>query len=133
MVFSIKTKVLNQVTQDSISHYPREICGLFVCTNKSQIIDQFISIKNISKMENQFTFDPEDFVKAIYKVENDNARIIGVVHSHPNTDAYPSVNDITNWHYSEWSYWIYSNKTNKLMAYTIKNKQMQEISYHVID
>jgi len=111
---------------------PYEACGLLVSNEETQIIDTFIPIRNISINPRQFQFDPKAFIQNLNKLENTNKKWVGVIHSHPNTNAFPSHRDIENWFYSHLSYWIYSLPNDDLQAYFIRDKKTERIDFNII-
>jgi len=105
---------------------------LLVSSFGEKKIDGFIPVKNTSdNPTNQFHFDPKNFIPQIYDLENKGVKWIGVIHSHPQTSAFPSLEDISNWHYPELSYWIYSLKDDQLKAYSIKEGKVKAIEYRI--
>lgn len=130
-MYYINSEIFNNFVDYFRSVYPFEGCGLLVGTTSPEIIDLFIPIPNVSSNSSLFKFEPNKFIQCIHGFENSNKHWIGVIHSHPMTEAYPSITDVNDWYYNDLSYWIYSLKNKSLKAYTISNKKILQKSYSV--
>ena len=130
-------KITKLTTMEIINYFnlmlPEEACGLLVSEKNNQIINSFISIPNVSidKLQ-QFRFDPKAYIEAIYNIEHRDGKILGIVHSHPTSDPFPSNEDLENWYYYDLSYWIYSFKNNSLNAYYITENKIGMLEYKII-
>lgn len=84
---------MSTITEDMLKHakdeYPRECCGLLLHTIHGVIYFRCTNVA-INPLED-FTISGSDYVLASKK-----GKIVGVVHSHPNAKAYPSVTDIAS-------------------------------------
>jgi len=78
--------------EDIVAHaasvYPLESCGL-IYSNAG--VPTYFPCRNISKDPNNFTIDPEDWVKC-----EELGEILKVVHSHPNLSPMPSQADLVS-------------------------------------
>lgn len=128
----INKSVIDHFTSYSKSLMPNEACGLLVSSNDHQIIDTFVPIPNISNNPHQFYFEPKTFIRTLYEIEKDSTKWVGVIHSHPTTQAYPSMVDINNWYYSDLSYWIYSLRDGELSGYYIEGGSVRALDYEVL-
>lgn len=82
---------------------PLEACGLLIgapgrCTS-------FVRTDNMAKSAIVYTVDPKAHLRAEIAAENAGEAVIGVMHSHTHTDAFPSATDIAaapdpSWHYA---------------------------------
>lgn len=121
----IKQKALNDVIDYMKGFISREACGLFISTNQRNSIDSFIPIPNVSENPHfEFRLSPQEYIKELHRIENEGHELLGIIHSHPNSSAYPSSLDINNWHYPNLSYWIYSIEENMLKGYIIKGNNI---------
>jgi len=119
----IKEQIVRDFSSYAISLIPNEACGMLVSFNDSKIIDTFIPIPNNStNTKYEFNLEPSSFIPMLYKIDKLGGNWVGLIHSHPNSPAYPSRADIDNWHYPDLSYWIYSFKEKNLRAYYIIDK-----------
>lgn len=73
--------------------YPLEACGVLSATDIDAPIAAFAPISNAADSSRVFTLDPLQFDKADRAAEKAGLQIVGVVHSHTHTVAFPSPTD----------------------------------------
>jgi proteasome lid subunit RPN8/RPN11 len=101
-----------QVTQDVhaalVGHaydgLPLEACGLLGGDAASATATVFYPCANEAASSRVYTLDPRDHLRAERDAEARGLEILGVVHSHTHTEAYPSATDVAQapdptWHY----------------------------------
>ena len=86
----------------ALDGYPLEVCGLFA--GSGDRVDVFYPCRNAAQSAKVYEVDGRDFLKADRDAEARGIELIGVMHSHTHTDAFPSPTDIDqapdpNWHY----------------------------------
>lgn len=101
---SITASVLEQIGEHAISCYPEEACGLLVGTSATTTVTEFHPCTNIARSARVYTLDPLQHLRIDRDVENRGIEVIGVIHSHTHTEAYPSATDVAEapdpaWHY----------------------------------
>lgn len=100
----ISATVLQQIGAHAISCYPEEACGLLVGTSATSTVLEFHSCVNIARSARVYTLDPGQHLRIERDAENRGLEVIGVMHSHTHTEAFPSSTDIAQapdpaWHY----------------------------------
>ena len=65
-------------------------------------------MSNTDKSRTTFFMDPREQLKAMKEIRNLGLEMVGIYHSHPETDAYPSAHDVELAYYPEVSYVIVS-------------------------
>jgi proteasome lid subunit RPN8/RPN11 len=81
-----------------------------------------------------YTIDPRDHLRAERDAEDRGWEIIGVVHSHTHTEAYPSPTDVAQAPDPSWYYAIVSlrDETNpSLRSYRIVDGEVTEVPVQV--
>jgi len=83
---------------------PVEACGLLGGEPAAGRADLFYPCANTADSSKLYTVDPTDHLRADRDAEDHGLEIIGVMHSHTHTDAYPSPTDVAQapdpmWHY----------------------------------
>jgi proteasome lid subunit RPN8/RPN11 len=73
--------------------YPLEACGVLLGESVAAPVRGFRPIRNAADSSRVFTLDPLGFDRADRAAERDGLQIVGVVHSHTHTVAYPSPTD----------------------------------------
>lgn len=113
-------ELTSEIHDAMVSHakdgLPNEACGLFAATaedatRQQPIMDgdevtyteydtqpirvaRFFPMKNAAASETIYRFDPEEYLRVIRETDTAGLEIIGVMHSHPATEAYPSPTDV---------------------------------------
>lgn len=79
--------------------YPLEACGLLLGSNDAQlscaVVERFVAIDNAAASAKLYALDGSQFSKAALAADRDGLDIVGVVHSHTHTRAYPSPTDVS--------------------------------------
>jgi proteasome lid subunit RPN8/RPN11 len=83
---------------------PDEACGLLVGRLAPPSVVRFHPSANLARSSKVYTVDPAEHLRADRAAEADGMEIVGVMHSHTHTDAYPSPTDVAQapdpaWHY----------------------------------
>lgn len=83
---------------------PDEACGLLIGDPDTSVAVSFHPTRNAAASAKLYSIAPMDFLDADDAAAEAGLAIIGVVHSHTHTDAYPSPTDIEQapdpgWHY----------------------------------
>jgi len=83
---------------------PDEACGLLAGPPGGDRATAFYRCRNAAASSRVYTIDPKDHLRADRDAEARGLEIIGVMHSHTHTDAYPSPTDLAQapdpaWHY----------------------------------
>lgn len=73
--------------------YPLEACGVLSATEPDAPIVDFTPITNAADSSRVFTLDHLQFDRADRAAEKAGLQVVGVVHSHTHTVAYPSPTD----------------------------------------
>lgn len=92
----------------SYDEFPLEACGLLVGThgvgNGAAVCSSFHGTTNTANSSKVYTVDAKQHLRVELDAEDRGLEVIGVMHSHTHTDAYPSPTDVSqapdpNWHY----------------------------------
>lgn len=84
--------------------YPYEVCGLLAGPPGTGQVTRFYPCENAAKSARVYTVSPRDHLRAERDAEDNGWEIVGVMHSHTHTEAYPSPTDVAaapdpGWHY----------------------------------
>ncbi len=101
---NISASALEQIGAHAISCYPEEACGLLIGQPASNTVLEFHSCVNVAQSARVYTLNPLQHLRIERDAENRGLEVIGVVHSHTHTEAYPSSTDVAQapdpaWHY----------------------------------
>jgi [CysO sulfur-carrier protein]-S-L-cysteine hydrolase len=83
---------------------PDEACGLFAGDPATGLTSVFYPCRNDAESSRVYTVDPRDHLRADRDAEGRGLEILGVMHSHTHTEAWPSPTDVDQapdpaWHY----------------------------------
>ncbi len=73
---------------------PDEACGLIVGRFGSDLVDRFVPLRNAAASSKIYEIDPADWAAAEDAADREKLAILGVVHSHTHSSAYPSPTDV---------------------------------------
>jgi proteasome lid subunit RPN8/RPN11 len=84
--------------------YPLEACGLLAGDPASATVRAFYPCENAARSARVYTVAPRDHLRAERDAEDRGWEILGVMHSHTHSEAYPSPTDVAAapdpaWHY----------------------------------
>ncbi len=108
-----------------------EICGFLVGTYDAapdRSARRYVKLTNVAASARYYAVDPAEHLRTERAAERDGLEIIGVVHSHTHTDAYPSPTDVAQAPDPSWSYAIVSlaHGPASLRSYLIVDGNIQE-------
>lgn len=103
----ITPELHTQLIAHALRGLPLEACGLLVGDSGDEAgrVVRFVPCRNAAESAVLYTVHPVDHLTADRAAEDEGLAIVGVVHSHTHTDAYPSPTDVASapdptWHYA---------------------------------
>lgn len=103
-------KLRRELVEEMIAHaqnnLPNEACGILAGTGGE--ILAFYPATNAEHSPTRYTIDPQELLRIFREVESKGWEVMGIFHSHPVTEAYPSPTDIRLAFYPEALYFILS-------------------------
>lgn len=105
----VSRAVIEQIGEHCIARYRapngfEEACGLLVGTSTNNTVTEFHPCVNVAASARIYELDAKQHMLIERDVENRGLEVIGVMHSHTHTEAYPSATDVARapdpgWHY----------------------------------
>lgn len=74
--------------------YPLEGCGVLLGPSGSDEVTRFAPIHNEAESARVYTLDGAEFAKVTLAADREGLDVVGVMHSHTRTAAYPSPTDV---------------------------------------
>ena len=116
--------ILSQSDKKILSEYsenqkPNESCALLFGKD-NQISDLFLT-ENIEKSPVNFTISNKQLIEGYKIAEEKKVDVIGIFHSHPNSDAYPSNTDKKFMQSNPVVWIIYSGINKNFRAYLLES------------
>jgi [CysO sulfur-carrier protein]-S-L-cysteine hydrolase len=107
---------------------PDEACGLFAGDPATGHVRVFYPCRNAAASSRVYTVDPRDHLAADRDAEKRGLELLGVMHSHTHTEAYPSPTDVNQAPDPGWHYVIVSLKREEpvLRSYRIVDGTITE-------
>jgi proteasome lid subunit RPN8/RPN11 len=107
---------------------PLEACGLLGGDPATGKVTVFYPCGNTAASARIYTVDPKDHLRADRDAEQRGLQLIGVMHSHTHTEAFPSPTDVAQAPDPSWHYVIVSLKREApvLRSYRIVHERVTE-------
>ena len=129
--------VLTQKEKDTlvahaIEQQPSESCAMLLGKKVGDTwnVKEVFLTQNIDNSQTSFTISPEELLKGYQLAEKMNLELVGVFHSHPNSDATPSDTDRKYMQNNPVPWIIFSGVTNGLKVYLL-DSDLVEISIKI--
>jgi proteasome lid subunit RPN8/RPN11 len=101
-------KQAEELIEHSKRESPNEACGILA--GKQGRVEKVYQMINTDKSTQTFFMEPKDQLRVTKEIRNLKLQMVGIYHSHLETEAYPSAHDIELAYYPEASYVIVSIK-----------------------
>ncbi len=116
--------ILSQTDKKILSEYsenqkPNESCAILFGKN-NQVLDLFLT-ENIEESPVNFTISNKQLIEGYKVAEEKKMDVIGIFHSHPNSDAYPSNTDKKFMQSNPVVWIIYSGINKNFKAYLLES------------
>ena len=112
-------------TLSNLAHLekPNESCAILSGTTngKKKFVKEVFITKNIEESPMNFTISNEQLILAYNMAEEKRMDIVGIFHSHPNSEAYPSETDRKFMSINPVVWVIYSGLTDDFKAYMLES------------
>ena len=107
------------LSEYSENQKPNESCAILFGKD-DQVLDLFLT-ENIEKSPVNFTISNKQLIEAYKIAEEKKMEVVGIFHSHPGSDAYPSDTD-KKFMQSNPVAWIIYSGINKILEHTCLNQ-----------
>lgn len=107
-MIAIRKKLFEEILSHLDREYPNEGCGLLSGKNGEAL--RVYPIRNIEQSPVSYLMDPREELDFFREIRKDNSGLVGIYHSHPASEAYPSGKDKDLAVYEEAFYLIVSLK-----------------------
>ena len=131
---AIKREILEVMVQHAREDAPLECCGLLM--GASETITHQRRMVNVLQSPNRYSIDPQALFDFFRDLRSLQLRHLGIYHSHPASEAYPSKTDVDESYYPDCTYFIVSLKdvqSPSVRAFSIAHRSIQERELQMID
>ena len=120
--------ILKQSDKKLLSQYsenqkPNEACAILFGKN-NEVLDIFLT-ENIEESPVNFTISNEQLIEGYKIAEDKKMDIIGIFHSHPNSDAFPSNTDKKFMQSNPVTWVIYSGINKNFRAFILESDSVE--------
>lgn len=121
---------MHLLIEHSKREVPSEACGILVgqCGGERKVKTVY-QMTNTDKSSSTFLMSPKEQLRVMKEIRNLGLQMVGIYHSHPETEAYPSMRDVEFAYYPGVSYVIVSlkDKDNPSMrSFKIEKEKITE-------
>ena len=113
-------KILSQYSENQ---KPKESCALLFGKD-NQVLDIFLT-ENIEESSVNFTISNEQLIEGYKIAEEKKMEVIGIFHSHPNSDAFPSNRDKKYMQSNPLVWIIYSGINKNFRAFILESDSVE--------
>ena len=113
-------KILSQYSENQ---KPKESCALLFGKD-NQVLDIFLT-ENIDESPVNFTISNEQLIEGYNIAEQKKMEVIGIFHSHPNSDAFPSSTDKKFMQSNPVVWIIYSGINKNFRAFILESDSVE--------
>ena len=107
-VLGLSRDVYDEILAHAVAGLPNEACGLFAAASEAADVAAFYPMTNAAASDRIYEFDGAEHLAAENRAEDAGLTVVGVMHSHTRSTAYPSPTDVAQagrfdplgvWHY----------------------------------
>ena len=111
----------DELVTHAVGQQPSESCAMLLGKKVDDMwdIEEVFLTQNIDCSQTNFTISPEELLKGYQLAEKMHLELVGVFHSHPNSDAIPSSTDKKFMQNNPVPWIIFSGVNNNLKAYLL--------------
>ncbi len=107
------------LTEHAEKEKPNESCAILF--GKDNLVTEVFLAKNIEESPVNFTISNEQLIEGYKIAEEKKLEVIGIFHSHPDSDAYPSNTDKKFMQSNPVAWVIYSGANKDFKAYLMES------------
>lgn len=98
-MITIPKFIIEKIIDHAKKEYPCECCGFLSGQDKQ--VSEFYMIGNDDQSRKTYFMNPKELLAAQKDMREKKNELIGIYHSHPHTEAYPSKTDIEKAHWPD--------------------------------
>ncbi|MDG2029258.1 MAG: M67 family metallopeptidase [Acidimicrobiales bacterium] len=126
-MLEIPASIYAEMTGHAILGLPDEACGLFAGAFGGDRVERFFPMANAAKSSQIYELDGQEMMDVERTADDAGIAVIGVMHSHTHTTAYPSPTDVADAaRFDPFGAWRFIIVSLKLPDPSLR-------SYHILD
>ncbi len=125
-MFTIPKHIIDKIREQAKEEAPNEACGYLGGTDSTA--NSCYPLRNVDESPEHFSFDPSEQFKTLKEAREAGENLIAVYHSHPDTPARMSDEDLRLANDTSMLYIIYSLADNETKAFRVdRRKNIEEV------
>src|SRR5258706_6233557 len=130
----IKREILGAIVRQAKEEAPLECCGLLM--GEDEIVTHHRPMKNVLESNVRYALEAQALFQFFKDLRAANQRHLGIYHSHPASEAYPSDTDVGESIYPDSAYFIVSLKnpgSPLVRAFRLLSDGVEELAITGVD
>ena len=87
----VRRDQLDRIITQARAEAPNECCGMLA--GRGEVVEEVFPGRNQDQSPKTYLMDPQDQLRAFRAMDERGWDLVGIYHSHPHTEAYPSRTD----------------------------------------
>ncbi len=128
-VIRVRLEILDRMLAEARRTPDVECCGLLA--GRDVLISAIYPARNALASATEFEIAPEDLFQLFRQMRSEGPTHLGIYHSHPSGDNYPSFRDIARAFYPQAAYFIISplpTAPQPVRAFSIRDARVTELT-----
>jgi proteasome lid subunit RPN8/RPN11 len=98
--------LFKEIAEHGLRAFPNEACGLLA--GRDGVPSKFLALSNLDASPVSYRLDAREQLQAFERIEDEGLELVGIVHTHTHSEAYPSETDVNLAFYPDAAYLIMS-------------------------
>jgi len=123
----VRQEQIDRLVAQARGEAPNECCG--VLAGNGEVVEEVFPGRNMRMSPTVYEMDPQDQLRAFRAMDARGWDLVGIYHSHPRTEAYPSRTDVERALYPDARYVIVSLRDSahpQIRAFRIVDGEIAE-------
>ncbi len=88
----LEKKYIDEIVSHALSEAPHECCGILAGKNEKAV--KLFRTTNSERSPVRYSVEPRELINIYQEIDSNGWKLLGIYHSHPHSEAYPSAVDI---------------------------------------
>ena len=124
----VHAEILEEMLRQARRELGLECCGLLA--GRDAVVSEIFPAENALRSATAYEIAPQELFRLFRRMREEGLEHLGIYHSHPATENFPSPSDIAQSCYPEQAYFIVSPRKDALRpvrAYSIRDGRAEEL------
>jgi proteasome lid subunit RPN8/RPN11 len=129
----IARDMLDEIVAHAREDAPNECCGLIA--GADGLATRVHRARNEFASPTRFNVHPQDLIRITTEIEDGREELVGIYHSHPRSEAFPSQTDVNlaaNWPDPLWLICSLADSEPVVRAFSIRHGKVEEVQLDVV-